>query len=323
MSKFNKLVYLLPILILPLWVISFYSWQTRQSEAKNDEALSASMADSEITEEIPFSENASRGHFFFKNGARLYSIDFIEKDAYKFYLGKIDLLGGTQVPEKALNGVIDVLNSINFPKSIMENTLIIFADPLISSEKLFFKLQKSILTVSISKDELLARNGLYVKASESYSVIFLKNNISSELLTDTLIHELGHRVGDELTDEDWKDFYKLRMIPKDENRYSENWALSPNEDFAEAYRYVMQKSPPIKTQYGFLKPAGEEVICKSILDEIKRDNVKDYEKNLNLQQCRRYVMTHPDLYKSDAPIYIDANIEKLEEFFKKILSRFK
>jgi hypothetical protein len=170
--------------------------------------------------------------------------------------------------------------------------------------------------------------GTYGNGSSSSAIIYLNKSIIASDLTGTLTHELGHAIGSKLTDADWKKFYQLRNIPTNTPRQGTNWYLSPQEDFAEVFKYTFT-GIAVRTYYGLLapsNPSGSEMALSScheiyqnlydsyapkvdmsnylnsIMNPVKIDYAAIEAKitaNSKMQTCRRNVFANPSKYPDD------------------------
>lgn len=113
------------------------------------------------------------------------------------------------------------------------------------------------------------------KLNDFHKYILIRGSLREDELADTLMHEVGHIVGNMLTAEQFKSYMLTRSMPPTlvdswrdyyiRNRTGEpamnygNWAANPGEDFAEVFKTIYgKKSWTIHTQYGPVTSQTEE-----------------------------------------------------------------
>ncbi len=252
----------------------------------------------------------------FKDGSKLYTLNQIQSSDYSFYAGDLNN-PNRDLGEDIKNAIIKTLETAHFPAKLVANTVFVSLSPNSEPAKIFLKAGGNEITVDLNNAEISTRNGAYIKVSSASRVILLNSNVlpGGEQFTLLLLHELGHRLADEFSPSDWQIFYGLRLIPKPQPLLNDVWDLSPNEDFAEVYKYITVKNSfgiddeasAVRTRYGFLMPKdpNREKTCGTL--------VVQGQTSLRLQECRRYVSINQDSFPDDTE-YFDANEAKLKDF---------
>ena len=248
---------------------------------------------------------------------------------YTFYLGQID--NTNNITDTFKNQITKIVSDAHIPKSILKNTPIIILNSLALTGGQYVREPTGALdNVPTLTPNFLSEGGLYGtygNSSSSSAIIYLNKSIIASDLTGTLTHELGHAVGSKLTDADWKKFYQLRNIPTNTPRQGTNWYTSPQEDFAEVFKYTFT-GIAARTYYGILVPniGADSTSCTSIYFDLQNSYTPkpdandptawlqaianppkiDYTAieakitaNPQMQTCRRNVMANPSKYSSD------------------------
>ncbi len=196
------------------------------------------------------------------DGSKTYPVQHISLWGYEFYTSKVDQTGNIDIGSEQKQTIAKLLKNLGFPPNLTSNLVIVNTDPAIIGPNDKIQLPWSgsdVVTIALQPE-----GGLYDHVLNG-AVIFL-NNLSGNN-SAVLTHELGHHIGYYLTDAEWVQFYKLRGIPDNMPKYSSNWNLAPQEDFAEAYKATYKSSVvgsggysfggnewAVKTQYGSLVP---------------------------------------------------------------------
>ena len=162
--------------------------------------------------------------------------------------------------------------------------------------------------------EFLKGGGIYSGTYGRFntSVIFINKNLISELrLKDVLTHELGHHIGRQMTDAEWKEYYELRYIPTGMERTSKEWRLSPQEDFAEVYSNIFTNYK-IDTVFGLLESAqGFDMVakCGVIHDELYF--IEYYKQKAEKESIDINSIENNLKYKSDLQMDEDKELEEI------------
>lgn len=178
---------------------------------------------------------------------------------YDFYLGEIDSPNNTSVSDTLKNQITKIVSDAHVSADILKNTPVIILNNLALTGDQYVSVSGWNLKVPDLKADWLSEGGIYVTFDGGSSVIFINKPIIAQgQLTEVLSHEFGHAVGNKLTDQEWFKYYQLRNISTDTVRHGTNWNLSPEEDFAEVYKYTFTNIA-IRTQYGPLISPLENV----------------------------------------------------------------
>jgi hypothetical protein len=248
---------------------------------------------------------------------------------YTFYLGQID--NSNNIDDNFKTEITKIVYSAHFPESILKNTPIVIINSLALKDGLYIPTSSGNLNVGSFGPSFLYEGGIYAKYNGGGAVIFInKTTLDKGLLVDVLTHELGHAIGNTLSDTDWKKYYGLRNIPATTKRDGSGlWNLSPQEDFAEVYKNTFT-GLEVRTYYGLLTPTlGTDGITspcykiyqdlydnyrpkidssdptawlKSITTPDKTDyNAIEAKVNIDstLQDCRRNIMSNQSQYPND------------------------
>jgi hypothetical protein len=247
---------------------------------------------------------------------------------YTFYLGQID--NTNNITDTFKNQITKIVSDAHIPKSILKNTPIIILNSLALTGGQYVREPTGALdNVPTLTPNFLSEGGLYGtygNSSSSAAIIYLNKSIIASDLTGTLTHELGHAVGSKLTDVDWKKFYQLRNIPTNTPRQGTNWYTSPQEDFAEVFKYTFT-GIAVRTYYGLLapsNPSGSEMAltsCYQLYQDLYDSYAPKFDwsnvmnpnpakidyaaieakitANSKMQNCRRNVLANPSKYPDD------------------------
>lgn len=309
-------------------------------------------------------------------------LEEVNNVGYRFYLGKVDYPNSPPIPDDLKNEITDVIYKSNFPKKLLPEIGIIIVNTLAVKQTTGIQTPMGLVMQLPSFPPIfLTGGGLYSQTFNNMSYVFINSSkvLPSQtgsnnqdlrtqineagrkaFLSSTLTHELAHHIGFKLTEEEWKEFYKLRNIPVDTPIRHSTWQLSPTEDFAEVYTNTFTGSN-IKTFYGLLTKEYEfsKDPCDSLIDNIMekyraehpysypssggsfadwensyneyRSQEEKYRKNIeygsSVQNCRRNVLTHPDDYpelKDDfkySMVYIRNVSKESKDFVKRVIDR--
>lgn len=285
-----------------------------------------------------FSEDKSSEVNIYTDGSKIYSTEYNNLWGHEFYTSKIDQSGSVDIGSVSKQRIAKLLNSLSFPPRLTQKLLFVHVDPTITKPNDKVKIPWAGGDASIA---LQPQGGSYQKIYGG-SVIALNNLISFN--HSLLTHELGHIIGSELTNEEWKQYYKLRNIPSDAS-WDGDWKLSPGEDFAEVYKAVYISSP-VMTQYGLLVPASIfeiETPCFEMASKIEQEYIKKNStptnisgfgtisgelrekakdattRNSEVQSCRR-ANNKPDSFLGEM-LYINQLDDATVKFIKNIINR--
>ncbi|MBI2591437.1 MAG: zinc ribbon domain-containing protein [Candidatus Brennerbacteria bacterium] len=208
------------------------------------------------------------------DGSKIYPVQYNNLWGHEFYTSKIDQSGSIDIGSEPKQSIAKLLNSLGFPPTLTKNLIFVHIDPTIVKQTDRLKIPWAGGNVYVS---LQPQGGTYQNVYGG-SVIALNNLVGYN--PPVLVHELGHLIGAQLTDEEWKQYYKLRGIPSDTQRNLSNWNLSPTEDFAEVYKNTYGFGD-VQTQYGLLVETswGDLMTpCSSIALDLQRAWLEKYGK---------------------------------------------
>ena len=99
-----------------------------------------------------------------------------------------------------------------FPKSILEKVPIIFVNNLVLKPGQYVAFAGQRFNVMDFGAGFLYECGIYATYESGKAIIYLnKEGLIKTPLNDILTHELGHAIGDTLTDGDWVKYYGTRI----------------------------------------------------------------------------------------------------------------
>ncbi len=205
------------------------------------------------------------------DGTKIYPVQLIDLWGYQFYTSKIDGSGIVDIGSGPKQSIGELLNTLRFPPALTRQLIVIQIDPTIVSSR--DRLTVPWLGADIA-GIVQPQGGTYQDARGG-AIISLNNRTGFNL--SVLAHELGHLIGQRMTDQEWSTYYQLRGIPAKTPRNLEDWTLSPSEDFAEVYRNIYYpKGESVKTSYGLLVPkdGSTEPLtsdCFSLFLDLRRD----------------------------------------------------
>jgi len=256
------------------------------------------------------------------------ALEQVNNLGYTFYVGQIDYQNVTNITDNLKNQVTKIVYDAHFPESILKDTPIIILNNLALTGGQYIPIGEKILNVPDLKPDFLSEGGIYGTYDNSgLAVIYINKSIIAQgKLTETLTHELGHAIGNRLTDQDWAKYYQLRNIPINTARHGTNWNLSPEEDFAEVYKNTFT-GLDVRTFYGLLTPIlnSSEMIgmsCYQVYQDLfdgyipkldpndsgswLRSTKIDYSTieakitvDPKMQNCRREVVAYPAKHPND------------------------
>jgi len=351
-------IFLVPIIAVSVFFISFLVKGQSINEATS--ALAERIV-SMINKTRSFSEEES-GKVF--NDQNVILPQQVNNVGYTFYLGQIDYPDAAEIGDGLKKGITNIIHAANFPKRLLNNLAIVTVNTLAANSNQYIKMPPDkFLKVNEFSPDFVKGGSIFSQRTKEYSIIFINKDIISNTLNRlklVLTHELGHQIGIQLTAKDWEEYYRLRKIPKGTSKYGQSWQLSPSEDFAEVYKYIYTDDP-IKTVYGLLVLKNgfwaEEGICKEIYEKLVDDYTKDETEqqrkdfwkfdftfsdhyaehqndeiiisNIELQNCRRDVLLHPQKYPKAYEFvtlvglpYESTVSQETRDFFNKIIKRF-
>jgi hypothetical protein len=192
------------------------------------------------------------------NGTQI-TLQEVKNLGYDFYVGEIETSDTTNINDDLKNQITKIAYTAQFPVSLLKSVPIIILNNLALTGDQYISVPSGNLKVPDLKPDFLSEGGIYVTFNGGTSVIFINKPIIAQgQLNEVLTHELGHAVGNKLTDQDWVRFYQLRGIPTATVRHGTNWNLSPKEDFAEVYKNVFT-GIAVRTYYGQLIPSYGDI----------------------------------------------------------------
>ena len=183
------------------------------------------------------------------DGTKTYPFEQVTLWGYAFYTSKIDGSGSVAIGSQNKQTIGRLLLALGYPTSMTDNLAIMAADPTLMRSGDKFQIPW-VGTVQFSAS-IQPEGGLYTQVGNG-ALILLNGGYDASVLT----HELGHQIGFHMTDQEWAQYYELRGIPAGTPRTLSDWNLSPEEDFAEAYRVTYGQGGPVQTQYGPLMPTS-------------------------------------------------------------------
>jgi hypothetical protein len=279
------------------------------------------------------------------------SLQQVNNVGYSFYIGQIDYPDAPPISDDVKNKITQVIYKANFPKNLLKNVGIIIVNTLAVSEYQYIKTPYGKINIPSFNPEFMTGGGIYSGNFGQMSLIFI-NKTKLNSLSEILTHELGHFIASQLTNEEWNKYYQLRRIPSNTPRYTQDWRLSPQEDFAEVYKNIFTGSK-VRTYYGLLVKNNYlyfEDACGKIYDKLienykkaKYPNAESWEMPLfiteeeanitpdaELQNCRREVLLHPEKYPKDwesseliGPPYYSTVDQATKDFILGIINRLK
>lgn len=253
---------------------------------------------------------------------------------YTFYIGQIDSPDAVFIDDTLKEEMTRIAYNARFPKNILEETPIVFVNSLALKSGQYIATPWGNMNVMDFGAGFLYEGGVYATYESGRAIIYLNKEILAKgSLKNVLTHELGHAIGNTLTDADWIKYYQLRGIASGTQRYGSNWNLSPAEDFAEVYKNITT-GLDVTTYLGLLvqnywtsSQVIPEITCKQIHDDlydsylppkadindtsawirsianpVKIDSQAIESKitaNSKLQNCRREVMLDPAKHPND------------------------
>jgi len=275
------------------------------------------------------------------NGNKTYPVQYINLWGYQFYTSKVDSTGSIDIGSADKQKIAELFKNISFPASLTKKLIIANIDPTLvnTGDKMIIPW---LSTNSKNYLDLQPQVGTY-QGVYGGAVILVNNRTGFDL--SVLAHELGHVIGFKLTNDEWAEYYKLRGIPINTLRNSSDWSLSPQEDFAEVYRYIYySNSKPIMTNYGLLVPkfgSSDSILspCFILADNLKNDWLKkngtmelyqytkesqeralvSIQSDPELQKCRAENIT--DEIFGTVVQYVRQVDEETRQFIKDVISR--
>ena len=256
----------------------------------------------EVFDEI-FYVNEMRRYFasetYVQNVAteKIYSVQHNSFWGYEFYTSKIDSSESIDIGSEAKQRIAHLLNSLDFPAALTKKLVIAGLDPTVVRANAALEVPWAKVPMRLSDATVMENNGIFFAHSDG-GIIFVNDYVRLDLAT--LTHELGHLIGTRLTDEEWKEFYKLRNIPSHTPRSGTSWATSPTEDFAEVYKFINRDRVvskyssdlprwDIRTEFGILVNGRYALNspCASIELKLKKELGSVNQGDPELQNCRR------------------------------------
>ncbi|MEK9180284.1 MAG: zinc ribbon domain-containing protein [Patescibacteria group bacterium] len=232
-------------------------------------------------------------------GGTIYPLQRINLWGYQFYTTQIPSQN-VDIGSQKKQTIARILGNIKFPTRLTNDLAFAFVDPANVSQNDYLTIpwagnkMASVYQVKDGGFQYVLNGGvIYINSTQNYN------------LNSILTHELGHRIGQQLTSEEWSRYYKLRGIPGGTPQQIENWALSPAEDFAEVYKHIMS-GEAIKTNYGIFVPSGsfDTGECSILFNELTR---KYLEKN---PPAESYMYSVAQMEEAGASANIDPAVQK-------------
>lgn len=219
------------------------------------------------------------------DGSKTYPVQYNNLFNYEFYTGKIDQSGNVDIGSEPKQTIAKLLGSLAYPRKLTKSLAIINVDPTLLGRK--DKIQVPWTETKSIIITLQPEGGNYM-AIDGGAIIFLNNLMGYD--KDVLTHELGHHIGQQLTSQEWDQFYELRGIPAKTPIHTSNWNLSPDEDFAEVYKVAYKnfivgssgswllEAWSIKTYFGLLveAPPFTDILPDSPCNDVYEKAVTDY-----------------------------------------------
>ena len=263
----------------------------------NEQSLPSSRGISS-SQQIPVDPLAIQNN---QDGSKIYPVQYNNLWGHEFYTSKIDQSGSIDIGSEPKQSIAKLLNSLGFPPALTKNLIFVHIDPTITESIDRLKIPWASGNVYIS---LQPQGGTYQNVY-SGSVIALNNLVGYN--PAVLVHELGHLIGSQLTDDEWKQYYKLRGMPSDTPKNSSNWNSSPFEDFAEVYKNTYGYGD-VQTQYGLLAETswGDLMTpCSSIALDLQRAWLEKYGK----KDKYGFMYETSEMDKAEAAIQSDPTLQ--------------
>lgn len=204
--------------------------------------------------------------------SKVYEVQRNDLWGHVFYTSKIDSSGNIDIGSAAKQEIARLLALIEFPQRLSQELVVVDVDPTLvkPGDQLEIPWQPKQRV----RLDLQPMTGTY-QSLGSGAIIALNNLTGTD--DETLMHELGHVIGSQLTPDEWTQYYKLRNIPASIPRTTENLVLSPEEDFAEVYKSIYQPGgATVRTQYGLLVPSDAFGDFGSPCYKIEQQIITDY-----------------------------------------------
>lgn len=270
------------------------------------------------------------------SSGKIYPFEQINLWGYSFYTSKIDGSDNVDIGSQNKQLIGKLFLKLEFPHGLTTKLAIISADPTLMRSNDKYQIPwAGTLQVPLA---IQPEGGLYTQVGGG-ALILLNGGYD----LGTLTHELGHQIGFNMTDQEWAQYYKLRSIPVSTPRHGSDWFLSPEEDFAEAYRSLYgEGSSSIQTHYGILTLRSEFSIgdpCYSIENDLTQNYARsklkpnDYmissalmteaknavQANSKLQSCRWAHVGEVDMF--GRPLYANYVGPLTAKFIKSVVAR--
>lgn len=245
---------------------------------------------------------------------------------YVFLLGEIEESRTTNITDDFKNQITKIAYTTSFPKELLKVTPIVIINNLALSSDLYISTPNGNLKVPELGGHFLSEGGLYASYPNNAVIYINKTTLTSKRLTEVLAHEFGHAIGAKMTDQEWAKFYQLRNIPNGADKSGTSWNMSPQEDFAEVYKYTFT-GLVVRTYWGFIEPMFGDTDLTGACQKIYFDLQSEYSPKADLsnplnfftnsqnvdfesiqskisadhriQNCRRDVMANPSKYQSE------------------------
>lgn len=224
-------------------------------------------------------------------GGKTYPVQESNFWGYDLYTSKVDSTGNIDIGSEQKQNIVKLLNALGYPKKLTTKLIIASLDPTIVKENDTLQIPWTGYPVKFSSATRMENSGLFTQIDGKEGAIIFINN-TANFNTETLTHELGHYIGTQMTEDEWRKFYKLRHIASGTPRLGSSWESSPTEDFAEVYKATYNQSPlevsrvthrqsgsnewDIKTIYGILVPSQTNLIIDDKCYELEQELVSKY-----------------------------------------------
>lgn len=161
--------------------------------------------------------------------------------SYTRLIGRVYGVNNAEVEPMHLKQIHAVLTEANVPERLSDHAKIIIFTGSIKAGSYRVLSSDGTLGFSIRVKDAEGHRGLYLKSGQQPIILLSSLIFGTSELKEILLHELGHLLGDLLTSTEWTEYYEIRSIPHEVPRYANEWKRSPNEDFAEVYKYFALK----------------------------------------------------------------------------------
>jgi hypothetical protein len=215
----------------------------------------------------------------------------ISNVGYDFYLGQLDYPKSPALSDDVKNAITQVIYKSQVPKRLLGRVGIVVVNTLAITNGQKINTPNGLVQLPSFPPAFLTGGGLYHQNNGPMSLIYINSKrmcssmnqaleqlfgqptskpttcyVDNDFLSDTLTHELAHFIGNQMTDAEWAQYYKLRYIPSTTPRSGDMWETSPEEDFAEVYKNTYT-GKEIRTVFGKIEPDfdyDEASVCREL-----------------------------------------------------------